>query len=55
MLARQKCRFSVGKATSASEGLDSGIADSFDPIISDHNMPRQNGIENLETVRDSRK
>lgn len=52
MLARQKGRFSVEKATGASEGLDRVTADSFDGIISDYDMPRQNGIEFLETVRE---
>jgi PAS domain S-box-containing protein len=52
MLHREDDRFSVATAGSASEGADRLAADDFDCIVSDYDMPGQNGIEFLETVRD---
>ena len=52
MLEREDDRFSVETATSTSEGLDRFAADEFDCIVSDYDMPGQNGIEFLEQVRD---
>lgn len=44
-------RFTVATATSASEGLDRFASDEFDCLVSDYEMPNQNGIELLETIR----
>jgi len=52
MLERGDDRFTVETATSTSEGLDRFAADDFDCIVSDYDMPGQNGIEFLETVRE---
>jgi PAS domain S-box-containing protein len=52
MLEREDDRFAVETVTSPSKGLDRLSADDFDCIISDYDMPGQNGIEFLETVRD---
>ncbi|RKS76013.1 response regulator receiver domain-containing protein [Haloarcula quadrata] len=52
MLEREDDRFTVATATSASEGLERLAADDFDCIVSDYDMPGQNGIEFLEQVRD---
>ncbi len=50
-LEREDSRFDTETATSASEGLNC-LADSrFDCVISDYEMPGQNGIEFLRTVR----
>jgi len=43
-------RFAVETATSADEGLDRLRDNGFDCIVSDYDMPGQNGIEFLETV-----
>jgi PAS domain S-box-containing protein len=51
-LERENDRFDVETATSASEGLDLLAETDFDCIISDYDMPGQNGIEFLETVRE---
>ena len=51
-LQREDDRFSIETATDASEGLARLTDDSFDCIISDHDMPGQNGVEFLETVRE---
>lgn len=48
---REDDRFDIQTATSASEGLDSLASDDFDCVVSDYNMPAQNGIEFLEDVR----
>jgi CheY-like chemotaxis protein len=42
----------VETATSANEGLDQLADHEFDCIVSDYDMPGQNGIEFLETVRE---
>jgi len=52
MLKREDDRFAVETATSASEGLDRLAADDFDCIVSDYQMPEQNGIEFLEYIRE---
>lgn len=52
MLEREDDRFTVATATSASEGLERLAADNFDCIVSDYDMPGQNGIEFLGQVRD---
>jgi PAS domain S-box-containing protein len=51
-LEREDDRFVVQTVTSASNGLDRLTQDSFDCIISDYDMPSQNGIEFLEAVRE---
>lgn len=53
MLTEQAGQFSVETAMSASEGLDRLAEDDFDCIVSDYQMPGQNGIEFLETVREA--
>jgi PAS domain S-box-containing protein len=45
-------QFTVQTATSASEGLDQLAVDDFDCIISDYDIPDQNGIEFLKHVRE---
>lgn len=45
-------RFSVELATSASEGVDRLVSTEFDCVVSDYEMPGQNGIEFLEAVVD---
>jgi len=51
-LEREDNSLIVETATSASEGLDRLADEDFDCIISDYDMPEQNGIEFLETVRE---
>jgi len=51
MLERKDGRFSVETATSASDGLDRLASTDYDCIVSDYDMPGQNGIEFLNTVR----
>lgn len=53
MLEREDDRFSIVTATNADEGLRRLAADEFDCIISDYNMPRQNGLMFLEAVRET--
>ncbi|WP_238330980.1 response regulator [Haloglomus irregulare] len=43
-------RFSVELATSASEGVDRLVSTEFDCVVSDYEIPGQNGIEFLEAV-----
>ncbi|GAB7010737.1 PAS domain S-box protein [Halorubrum trueperi] len=50
-LEREDTQFTVETATSASDGLDRLADTEFDCIISDYDMPSQNGIEFLEAVR----
>ena len=50
-LQREDERFEVESATSASDGLDRLTETEFDCVISDFDMPGQNGIEFLEAVR----
>ncbi|WP_284010018.1 PAS domain-containing protein [Haloarcula pelagica] len=45
-------RLDVEPVTSVSDGLERLAADEFNCIVSDYDMPGQNGIEFLETVRD---
>ena len=51
-LERVDDQFEVDTATSASEGLARLDEDTFDCVVSDYDMPRQNGIELLERVRE---
>jgi len=51
-LEREDERFSVETATSASEGLDYIAENQIDCIVSDYDMPSQDGIEFLKTVRE---
>lgn len=50
-LEREDTQFKIETTTSASDGLDRLRKTSFDCLISDYDMPGQNGIEFLETVR----
>ncbi|MFB6211861.1 MAG: PAS domain S-box protein [Halobacteriales archaeon] len=50
-LEREVDRFDVETAKSAAEGLDRLASDEFDCVVSDYEMPGQNGIEFLEAVR----
>ncbi len=51
-LERENDQFKVETATSASDGLARLNGSTFDCIISDYDMPGQDGIELLETVRE---
>jgi CheY-like chemotaxis protein len=51
-LERAGERFTVETGTSASEGIDRLENDGVDCIVSDYEMPGQDGIEFLEAVRD---
>lgn len=46
-------RFTVETVQSASEGLDRLDDGAYDCVVSDYDMPEQNGIEFLETLRNS--
>jgi len=48
---REDERFAVETAASASEGLDRLADEAFDCVVSDYEMPGQDGIAFLETVR----
>lgn len=50
-LEREDSRFNVEIVTSASDGFDRLDDTMFDCVISDHDMPGQNGIEFLKIVR----
>jgi len=50
-LEREHEQFAVETATSPAAGLDRLTETDFDCVISDYDMPRQNGIEFLEAVR----
>ncbi|ERG98118.1 MAG: response regulator containing CheY-like receiver, AAA-type ATPase, and DNA-binding domain protein [Haloquadratum sp. J07HQX50] len=50
-LERESDRFDTETVSSASEGLNRLANSTFDCIISDYEMPEQNGIELLRTVR----
>jgi PAS domain S-box-containing protein len=52
-LEREDDDFTVQTATSPSEALDRFALSDFDCIISDYDMPKQNGIDFLETVREA--
>jgi len=51
-LEREDDRFTVLTATEASEGLDRLATERVDCIVSDYDMPGQNGLEFLVTVRE---
>ncbi|MFB6220651.1 MAG: PAS domain S-box protein [Halolamina sp.] len=51
-LEREDDRFAIETATAASDGLDRLAENRFDCVISDYDMPGQNGIEFLEAVRE---
>lgn len=51
-LEREQEQFTVETAPNASQGLDRLADTAFDCVISDYDMPGQNGIEFLETVRE---
>ncbi|MCU4743733.1 PAS domain-containing protein [Halobacteria archaeon AArc-m2/3/4] len=52
-LEREDDRFSVDTATSVSEGLAHLADHDVDCVVSDYEMPERNGIEFLQTVRES--
>jgi len=52
-IEREDERFEVETATSANEGLDRLADDEHQCVVSDYDMPGQNGIEFLETVRET--
>lgn len=51
-LKREDDRFDIETAPSASEGLDRLARGDFDCVVSDYDMPGQNGIEFLRRVRE---
>ncbi|MFC6722839.1 PAS domain S-box protein [Halobium palmae] len=51
-LTRKDDRMSINTATTASEGLNCLSESGFDCIISDYDMPGQNGVEFLKTIRE---
>ncbi|MDS0261061.1 PAS domain S-box protein [Haloarcula sp. S1CR25-12] len=53
LLEREDDGFTVETATSASQGLNQLADHDVDCIVSDYDMPDQNGIEFLETVRET--
>ncbi len=52
-LEREDDAFTVVTATSVAEGIEL-LSEEFDGIISDYDMPRTNGLEFLERVRETR-
>lgn len=52
-LEREDDHLTVQTVTSASEGVDRLTEDSVDCVVSDYDMPGRNGIEFLETVRET--
>ncbi len=52
-LEREEDRIRVRTATGATEALDRLADEPFDCVVSDYDMPGQNGIEFLETVRET--
>ena len=52
-LERQDDRFSVATATDPDEGLSRLDAETFDCVVSDHDMPGRTGIEFLRAVRET--
>ncbi|WP_343783006.1 PAS domain S-box protein [Halorubrum aquaticum] len=52
-LQRENDRFTVETASSASEGLDRLNEKPFDCVVSDYDMPEQNGINFLKAVRET--
>lgn len=51
-LEREDDRFEVVTTTSASEGLERLRDEEFDCVVSDYDMPEQNGLELLRAVRE---
>jgi len=51
-LEREEHRITVETATRPVDGLEHLRADSIDCVVSDHDMPGENGIEFLESVRE---
>ncbi|MCL7418902.1 MAG: response regulator, partial [Halalkalicoccus sp.] len=51
-LMREDDQFSIETASNASNGLDRFSETQFDCVISDYDMPGQNGIEFLKTIRE---
>ncbi|MDV7351379.1 response regulator, partial [Halorubrum distributum] len=51
MLSKQAPQFTVETVMSPSEGLERLDTTDFDCIVSDYQMPHQDGIEFLEAVR----
>lgn len=51
-LEREDDRFNVETATSPAEGLDCLDSESFDCIVSDYEMPAQNGLDFLRSIRE---
>jgi PAS domain S-box-containing protein len=49
---REDERSEIETVTSAGEGLDRLASDDFDCVVSDYDMPEQDGIEFLEAVRE---
>ena len=52
-LEREDERLTVRSATSAADGLEVLESDEVDCVVSDYDMPGQNGIEFLEAVRET--
>ncbi|WP_142861165.1 PAS domain S-box protein [Salinigranum halophilum] len=52
MLTKREAQFTVETATSPSEGLARLAENGFDCIVSEYELPGQNGIEFLKTVRE---
>ena len=53
LLEREDDRLDVEAASSASDGLARLADATFDCVISDYDMPKRNGLEFLETVRET--
>jgi PAS domain S-box-containing protein len=51
-IEREDDRFAVEPTTSASDGLKRLASDEFHCVVSDYDMPGQNGIEFLDSVRE---
>jgi PAS domain S-box-containing protein len=51
-LEREDDRFSVKTATNADEGLERLSENEYDCVVSDYEMPKKDGIEFLESVRE---
>jgi len=51
-LEREDDRFTVDTASNAAEGLEHLSGKSYDCIVSDYDMPKQDGIEFLHSVRE---